>query len=107
MVWKYGSRSMAFDCHRLAVPNMRVIGLLPSDLIKFEIPESARTRMSSADNKKADSLLKDRDCLAECPEWTNEIALFITNGWKASLISLTRVGVANYIRSKLVAGLFI
>ena len=32
MVYKIGSRSMAFDAATLAVPELRWLGILPSDL---------------------------------------------------------------------------
>ena len=109
MTYKFGSRAMIFDSHTLAVPSLRLIGLLPSDLRKFMIPESARIPMSQSEKDKATSLL-ERKCIADFPEWRNEIELLREGNWKAEIQSLSceqHGFIAKYLRWKLVHGSYI
>ena len=100
---------MIFDSHNLAVPSLRLIGLLPSDLKRFQIPESARIIMSQRKKDKAVSLLQ-RECLADFPAWRNEIELLRDELWKAEIQSLSceqHGFIAKYLRWKLVHGSYI
>ncbi|GIY49431.1 meiotic recombination protein SPO11 [Caerostris extrusa] len=57
-VYKYGSMAMSFDVEKLAVPEMRWLGLLPSDIQKLQFPETATIPITDNDVKKITNLLQ-------------------------------------------------
>lgn len=56
--YKRGSISLSFESPYLAVPDAHLLGLLPSDLDKFEVPKAARLKMTEWDLKKAKNMLE-------------------------------------------------
>ncbi|CAG5115810.1 unnamed protein product [Candidula unifasciata] len=55
-VYKYGSKRQAYDNIHLAVPTIEWIGILPEDIHRLHIPESALSAMSDRDLQKCVSL---------------------------------------------------
>ncbi len=57
-VYKRGSIALSFDTPRLATKNARLLGLLPSDLDKYGVPQYARLKMSESDLKRLQEVKK-------------------------------------------------
>jgi len=57
-VYMQGSKNMAFDSANLTTPDIKWLGVRPSDLDKFNIPEQCRLEMSQKDMETGQHMLK-------------------------------------------------
>ncbi|XP_051961750.1 meiotic recombination protein SPO11 [Xyrauchen texanus] len=104
-IYKYGSVSMAFEAHSLTVPSVLWLGLLPSDIQRYRVPEEALIPFSQTDERKINSL-RSRDYITCQPAWEREIEAMQRLKWKAEIQSLasiapyflTRVYLPNKLR---------
>ncbi|KAA0706888.1 Meiotic recombination protein SPO11 [Triplophysa tibetana] len=104
-IYKYGSVSMAFEACSLTVPSVLWLGLLPSDIQRYRIPEEALIPFSQADERKINSLRR-RPYITCQPTWENEIKAMQRLKQKAEIQSLasiaprflTRVYLPNKLR---------
>uniref|UniRef100_A0A672RIS6 DNA topoisomerase (ATP-hydrolyzing) n=1 Tax=Sinocyclocheilus grahami TaxID=75366 RepID=A0A672RIS6_SINGR len=104
-IYKYGSRAMAFEAHSLTVPSVLWLGLLPSDIQRYRVPEETLIPFSQADESKLNSL-KSRDYISCQPAWEREIETMQRLKQKAEIQSLasiaphflTRVYLPNKLR---------
>ncbi|MHA1237232.1 MAG: hypothetical protein ACTSQ9_06205, partial [Candidatus Hodarchaeales archaeon] len=71
-VYSIGSKALSFESVELAVPDIRWLGLLPSDIEEYNIPKSVLIKMTDNDMKRADDLLKE-DFVRTRPEWEKQI----------------------------------
>ncbi|XP_067303473.1 meiotic recombination protein SPO11 [Pseudorasbora parva] len=103
--YKYGSLSMSFEAHSLTVPSVLWLGLLPSDIQRYKVPEEAIIPFSQADEKKINSL-RMRSCITCQPAWEKEVETMQRLKQKAEIQSLasiaphflTRVYLPNKLR---------
>ncbi|XP_077060841.1 meiotic recombination protein SPO11 isoform X2 [Siphateles boraxobius] len=70
-IYKYGSLSMAFEAHSLTVPSVLWLGLLPSDIQRYRVPEESIIPFSQADESKINSL-RNRSYITCQPAWERE-----------------------------------
>uniref|UniRef100_A0A8C2HQT6 DNA topoisomerase (ATP-hydrolyzing) n=1 Tax=Cyprinus carpio TaxID=7962 RepID=A0A8C2HQT6_CYPCA len=104
-IYKYGSRSLAFEAHSLTVPSVLWLGLLPSDIQRYRVPEETLIPFSQADESKINSL-RTRDYISCQPAWEREIEAMQRLKQKAEIQSLasiaphflTRVYLPNKLR---------
>ncbi|XP_073679470.1 meiotic recombination protein SPO11 [Garra rufa] len=104
-IYKYGSRSMAFEAHSLTVPSVLWLGLLPSDIQRYRVPEEKMIPFSQADERKINSL-RNRAYITCQPEWEREVETMQRLKQKAEIQSLasiaphflTRVYLPNKLR---------
>ncbi|XP_051516541.1 meiotic recombination protein SPO11 [Myxocyprinus asiaticus] len=104
-IYKYGSVSMAFEAHSLTVPSVLWLGLLPSDIQRYRVPEEALIPFSQTDERKINSL-RSRAYITCQPAWEREIEEMQRLKWKAEIQSLasiapyflTRVYLPNKLR---------
>uniref|UniRef100_A0A671L758 DNA topoisomerase (ATP-hydrolyzing) n=1 Tax=Sinocyclocheilus anshuiensis TaxID=1608454 RepID=A0A671L758_9TELE len=104
-IYKYGSRAMAFEAHSLTVPSVLWLGLLPSDIQRYRVPEETLIPFSQADESKLNSL-RSRDYISCQPAWEREIETMQRLKQKAEIQSLasiaphflTRVYLPNKLR---------
>ncbi|TRY60858.1 hypothetical protein DNTS_035129, partial [Danionella cerebrum] len=104
-IYKYGSRSMAFEAQNLTVPSVLWLGLLPSDIQRYRVPEDSILPFSKADERKLNSL-KSRSYITTQPAWHKEIETMQTLKQKAEIQALasiaphflTRVYLPNKLR---------
>ncbi|XP_069057720.1 meiotic recombination protein SPO11 [Pleurodeles waltl] len=87
-IYKYGSLSMSFEAYSLTVPAIRWIGLLPSDIVRLNIPKDALIPLSPLDEKKLASLQK-RPYISCQPLWKKEMDLMSASKTKAEIQALT------------------
>lgn len=86
-VYTIGSKAKSLETYELAVTDIRWLGLLPSDLEKYNIPNSARINMTKEDIKRAEDLLAE-DFVRARPEWQREIEIMIRTQEKAEIQAL-------------------
>ncbi|KAK7128513.1 hypothetical protein R3I94_016928 [Phoxinus phoxinus] len=104
-IYKYGSMSMAFEAHSLTVPSVLWLGLLPSDIQRYRVPEESIIPFSQADESKINSL-RNRTYIACQPAWEREVQTMQRLKQKAEIQSLasiaphflTRVYLPNKLR---------
>uniref|UniRef100_A0A0B6Z9I8 Topoisomerase 6 subunit A/Spo11 TOPRIM domain-containing protein n=1 Tax=Arion vulgaris TaxID=1028688 RepID=A0A0B6Z9I8_9EUPU len=94
-VYKYGSKRQAFDNIHLAVPTIEWIGILPEDIERLHIPESALSPMSKKDLQKCESL-KTRPYFRHDESLLAEIDLLIEMKKKAEIQCLDAIS-SNYL----------
>ena len=70
-----GSKNMAFDSANLTTPDIKWLGVRPSDLDKFNIPEQCRLEMSQRDIETGQHMLKE-EFVQQNPEWAGGRLLF-------------------------------
>ncbi len=89
-VYTVGSKALSFEARTLAVPNIKWLGLLPTDLMEdsgFGIPKSAFIKMSQSDVKKARRLL-DEEFVLKRPKWREQLQVLLDLGIKAEIQAL-------------------
>lgn len=102
--YKRGSISLSFESPYLAVPDAHFLGLLPSDLDKFNVPKAARLKMTEWDFRKAKTML-EYPWIKNNKRWKKELKIMIDTGEKAELQALAKHGITfmtdTYIPQKL------
>ena len=89
-VYSVGSKALSFEAANLAVPNMKWLGLLPSDLTDesgFKIPKTTHIKLSRNDETKIKTMLNE-EFVKRKPEWVNQLKLMQTLGIKAEIQAL-------------------
>ena len=81
-VYMQGSKNMAFDSANLTTPDIKWLGVRPSDLDKFKIPEQCRLDMSAKDIETGQHMLNE-DFVKQNPEWVKELELMLKMKKKA------------------------
>ncbi|XP_010363412.1 meiotic recombination protein SPO11 isoform X1 [Rhinopithecus roxellana] len=87
-IYKYGSMSMSFEAHRLTVPAIRWLGLLPSDLKRLNVPKDSLIPLTNRDQMKLDSILR-RPYVTCQPFWRKEMEIMADSKMKAEIQALT------------------
>jgi DNA topoisomerase VI subunit A len=90
--YKRGSISLSFESAYLAVPSAKLLGLLPSDLDKFNVPKAARLKMTEWDIKRAQRML-EYPWIKNNKKWKRELQLMIEREEKAELQALAKHGI--------------
>ncbi|MGD0675316.1 MAG: DNA topoisomerase IV subunit A [Polyangiaceae bacterium] len=85
-VLKQGSINLAYESMRMAVPNVRFLGMSASDYKKFQMPRAAEIKLTKEDFVRAEQMkaypwFKDH-------KWQNEIQGIVDNGFKMEVDSL-------------------
>jgi len=90
-VYMQGSKSMAYDNASLTTPDIKWLGVRPSDLEKYEIPEQCRLDMTAKDIQTGKQLLLE-DFVKQRPAWCRELEIMIKTGKKAEIQALSSFG---------------
>ena len=102
-VLKQGSISLAYESMRLAVPNVRFLGMSAFDYKKFALPTTVQIKLSKEDVARAGQMkaypwFKDK-------KWQREIQGGLDNGFKMELDAILTKGISfiteEYIPKKL------
>jgi len=106
-VYISGSKNMSYDSASLATPDIKWLGLRPSDLDKYDIPEQCRLKMTENDIKTGKELLKE-DFIRKNKEWTKELEIMVKTKTKAEIQALSSKGfqyiTEEYLPAKLERG---
>lgn len=83
-VYMSGSKNLSYDSGNLTTPDIKWLGVRPSDLNKYKIPSNCRLKMTDHDIKTGKELLQE-DFIKQNPKWYKELELMITSGEKAEI----------------------
>ena len=86
-VYMSGSKAMSYDSEMLTSPDIKWLGVRPSDLDRYDIPEQCRLEMTKSDMQVAQQLLKE-PFIASRAEWTKELQLMVSSKEKAEIRAL-------------------
>jgi len=89
-VYSVGSKALSFESSHLAVPNIKWLGLLPSDLSQesgFDIPQSTLLKMTSKDVHRS-KLMLEEEFVKRKPRWKEQLQILISSGYKAEIQAL-------------------
>jgi meiotic recombination protein SPO11 len=90
-VYMKGSMNMSYDSMNLTTPDIKWLGVRPSDLDRFNIPEQCRLPMTAEDIKTGERLLKE-DWVLSNPEWVKELEIMLKSKEKAEIQALSSFG---------------
>jgi meiotic recombination protein SPO11 len=90
-VYMSGSKNMSYDSASLTTPNIQWLGLRPSDLDKYDLPEQCRLDMTEHDIKTGKELMKE-DFILKNPKWMKEVAIMVKTKKKAEIQALSSFG---------------
>ncbi|GLJ49442.1 hypothetical protein SUGI_1046990 [Cryptomeria japonica] len=71
--YRFGSMQMAYDTKALSAPEIRWLGVFPSDCDTFQIPDRCLLPLTTADKKKVDSMLRRCYLQQHAPEWRYQL----------------------------------
>ena len=86
-----GSMNMSYDSSNLTTPDIKWLGVRPSDLDKFHIPAQCRLAMTDDDVKTGKRLMEE-DFIKANPEWVKELELMTQTKVKAEIQALSSFG---------------
>ena len=87
-VYMSGSKNMSYDSANLTTPDIKWLGIRPSDLDRYRIPEQCRLPMTAGDLKVGQELLKE-DFIRSNPAWVKELEAMCAMKVKAEIQSLS------------------
>jgi len=106
-VYGLGSKALSYESYELATPNIQWLGVRPSDLDKYNLPENVRLHMSKGDIARAKMMLEERFVKIR-PEWVKELKIMIDTKQKAEIQALASRGIKffteEYLPTKIETG---
>lgn len=90
-VYMSGSKNMSYDSVSLTTPDIKWLGLRPSDLDRYNLPEQCRLDMTEGDIKTGKELLNE-DFIKKNPLWMKELQIMVTTKKKAEIQALSSFG---------------
>ncbi|PXF45475.1 DNA topoisomerase 6 subunit A [Gracilariopsis chorda] len=106
-VYMSGSKNMSYDSANLTTPDIKWLGVRPSDLNKYGIPDQCRLAMTEHDIKTGKELLEE-DFIKKNEAWYKELELMVKNKEKAEIQALSNFGfqylTEEYLPRKLAQG---
>ena len=90
-VYMSGSKNMSYDSAHLTTPDIKWLGIRPSDLNRYNLPEQCRLDMTDADISTGKSMIEE-DFIKANPEWVKEMELMLKTKKKAEIQALSSFG---------------
>eukprot|EP00250_Pteridium_aquilinum_P016548 c23156_g1_i1 orf=608-1912(-) len=90
-VYMSGSKNMSYDSYNLTTPDIKWLGVRPTDLNKYKIPEQCRLPMTDQDIKTGKDMLEE-DFIKKDPNWYAELELMVKTKEKAEIQALSSFG---------------
>ena len=90
-VYMKGSMNMSYDSSNLTTPDIKWLGVRPSDLDRFRIPQQCRLAMTDEDVKTGRKLLEE-DFVKANPDWVGELETMVKTKEKAEIQALSSFG---------------
>lgn len=90
-VYMSGSKGMSYDSANLATPDIKWLGIRPSDLDRYGIPEQCRLAMTENDIKTGKDMLEE-DFIKKNSAWYHELSLMVKRREKAEIQALSSFG---------------
>merc|ERR1712190_54567 len=82
---------MSFDSSNLTTPDIKWLGVRPSDLDRFHLPAQCRLAMTDKDIATGKKLLEE-DFIKQNPAWVAELELMLAKREKAEIQALSSFG---------------
>ena len=82
---------MSFDSSNLTTPDIKWLGVRPSDLDRFHLPAQCRLDMTEKDIQMGKKLLEE-DFIKSNPQWCEELELMLQTKEKAEIQALSSFG---------------
>ncbi|MBK5112487.1 MAG: hypothetical protein KGD59_12885 [Candidatus Heimdallarchaeota archaeon] len=106
-VYGLGSKALSYESYELATPNIKWLGVRPSDLDKYNLPQNCRLPMSKMDISRAKMMMEERFVRIR-PDWIKELKLMIDTKQKAEIQALASRGMKffteEYLPTKIETG---
>jgi meiotic recombination protein SPO11 len=83
--------NMSYDSSNLTCPDVKWLGVRPSDLDRFAIPAQCRLPMTEEDVKTGRKLLEE-DFVRANPAWVKELEIMVATRVKAEIQALSSFG---------------
>jgi len=90
-VYVSGSKNMSYDSASLTTPHIQWLGLRPSDLNRYQLPDQCRLDMTPNDIKTGKELLQE-DFIKKNPKWMKELQIMVATKQKAEIQALSSFG---------------
>jgi meiotic recombination protein SPO11 len=90
-VYMCGSKNMSYDSANLTTPDIKWLGVRPSDLDKYRVPEQCRLPMTDHDIKVGKELLEE-DFVKQNEGWVKELETMLRTKQKAEIQALSSFG---------------
>ncbi|CAL9187850.1 unnamed protein product [Musa hybrid cultivar] len=90
-VYMCGSKNMSYDSSNLTTPDIKWLGVRPSDLDKYRVPEQCRLPMTEQDVKAGKDLLEE-DFVKRNGGWVKELDTMVKTRQKAEIQALSSFG---------------
>jgi len=90
-VYMKGSMNMSYDSSNLTTPDIKWLGVRPSDLDRFNIPQQCRLPMTEEDIRTGKKLLEE-DFVKANPDWVKELEIMVQTKVKAEIQALSSFG---------------
>jgi len=90
-VYMSGSKNMSYDSASLTTPDIKWLGLRPSDLDKYDLPDQCRLDMTENDIKCGKEMMKEEFILKN-EEWVKELDIMVRTKKKAEIQALSSFG---------------
>ncbi|NHJ03955.1 MAG: hypothetical protein EAX90_03975 [Candidatus Heimdallarchaeota archaeon] len=106
-VYGLGSKALSYESYELATPDIKWLGVRPSDLDKYNLPQNCRLPMSKMDISRAKMMMEERFVKVR-PEWIKELKIMIETKQKAEIQALASRGIKffteEYLPTKIETG---
>jgi meiotic recombination protein SPO11 len=90
-VYMCGSKNMSYDSANLTTPDIKWLGVRPSDLDKYRVPEQCRLPMTDHDIKVGKEMLEE-DFVKQNESWVRELETMLRTKQKAEIQALSSFG---------------
>ena len=90
-VYMSGSKNMSYDSANLTTPGIKWLGVRPSDLDRYKIPEQCRLKMTDSDIATGKQMLEE-EFIQKNPQWMAELKLMLKTKEKAEIQALSNFG---------------
>eukprot|EP00899_Mesostigma_viride_P010061 jgi/Mesvir1/19056/Mv12818-RA.1 len=90
-VYMSGSKNMSYDSASLTTPDIKWLGVRPSDIERYRFPEQCRLPMTEMDIKTGKEMLEE-DFVKNNPEWYQELETMVKKKEKAEIQALSSFG---------------
>ncbi|KAK7371921.1 hypothetical protein VNO80_05288 [Phaseolus coccineus] len=103
--YRFGSMQMAYDTKHLRVPEIRWLGVFPSDSERYFVPKQCLLPLTAEDKRKGEAMLLRCYLEKEVPQWRLELKLMLQKGVKFEIEALSAHALSflseSYIPSKI------
>ncbi|MGQ4892519.1 MAG: hypothetical protein ACP6IP_08535 [Candidatus Njordarchaeia archaeon] len=91
LVYAVGAKRTSYETQFLTIPDIKWLGVRPSDLDKFKIPKTVRIPMTDKDIERGKQLLQE-EFIKSRPKYVKELQLMLKTKEKAEIQALASKG---------------